>query len=293
MAGSSFEEQVRAELRELQMSPDAAVWPAIEAALRKEQKRRFIWFFLLAGIGLTGAGFYMQYGKACKQDTALLSPVKPSSNPAAAQKSRGIDSKDAAGKNDTVTVEKNNRPSQPQPGEHPANQTAQKLNQAISLIGEKPGENDLHQKAGKKQKQINPVTENQTQTETIASIPVSIPVKERPVSSISQQEAKEEKSPEQITKPQIITEEKKAVVENLTKESLSKDTAQQFPVQAEISPAEKEVKPAKKKWQWSLHGSFGSGNTIDALLPGQKTQSFVYGNVSVPVSYFTSPSPRD
>lgn len=69
MADKSFEQQIKEQLADLRMLPDAAVWVDVAAALHKERKRRWlIWLFLLlAGCG--GASFwaYYQFNKPGQQ----------------------------------------------------------------------------------------------------------------------------------------------------------------------------------------------------------------------------------
>lgn len=58
MSDKSFEQQVREELSDLRIKPNAAVWDSVAASLKKEKKRRWaLWmFFLLAG--LSGASIW-------------------------------------------------------------------------------------------------------------------------------------------------------------------------------------------------------------------------------------------
>jgi len=62
MSDKSFEQQVREELSDLRMKPNAAVWEAVAASLKKERKRRWVlWiFFLLAGLSGTALWWLTQ-----------------------------------------------------------------------------------------------------------------------------------------------------------------------------------------------------------------------------------------
>lgn len=85
MADKSFEQQIKEQLADLRMLPDAAVWVDVAAALHKERKRRWlIWLFLLlAGCG--GASFwaYYQFNKPGQQlsttgkQTAIVTKERP------------------------------------------------------------------------------------------------------------------------------------------------------------------------------------------------------------------------
>ena len=73
MADKSFEQQVKEQLADLRMNPDASLWLNVEATLHKERKRRWqIWFFLLLA-GCCGASFlaYYQFSKTRQQVSAM------------------------------------------------------------------------------------------------------------------------------------------------------------------------------------------------------------------------------
>lgn len=58
MSDKSFEQQVKEELSDLRIKPNAAVWESVSASLQKERKRRWaIWLVVLL-VGLTSAGFW-------------------------------------------------------------------------------------------------------------------------------------------------------------------------------------------------------------------------------------------
>lgn len=58
MSDKSFEQQVREELSDLRMKPNAAVWESVAASLRKEHKRRWVLWIIILLTGLAGAGFW-------------------------------------------------------------------------------------------------------------------------------------------------------------------------------------------------------------------------------------------
>lgn len=55
MPGRSFEQQVKEQLADLRMEPDAAVWQGVNAALRQDRKRRWL-IWLLALVVCCGSG---------------------------------------------------------------------------------------------------------------------------------------------------------------------------------------------------------------------------------------------
>lgn len=63
MSDKSFEQQVREELSDLRIKPDAAVWDSVAASLKKEKKRRWaLWmFFLLAGLSVASLWWMSQF----------------------------------------------------------------------------------------------------------------------------------------------------------------------------------------------------------------------------------------
>lgn len=58
MSDKSFEQQVREELSDLRMKPNAAVWESVSASLQKERKRRWAIWLLVLLVGLTSVGFW-------------------------------------------------------------------------------------------------------------------------------------------------------------------------------------------------------------------------------------------
>lgn len=54
MSDKSFEQQVREELSDLRMKPNAAVWETVAASLKKERKRRWVLWMLFLLVGLSG-----------------------------------------------------------------------------------------------------------------------------------------------------------------------------------------------------------------------------------------------
>lgn len=63
MSDKSFEQQVREELSDLRIKPNAAVWDSVAASLKKEKKRRWaLWmFFLLAGLSVASLWWMSQF----------------------------------------------------------------------------------------------------------------------------------------------------------------------------------------------------------------------------------------
>lgn len=58
MSDKSFEQQVREELSDLRMKPNAAVWESVAASLKKERKRRWVLWMVFLLAGLSGTGFW-------------------------------------------------------------------------------------------------------------------------------------------------------------------------------------------------------------------------------------------
>lgn len=65
MSDKSFEQQVREELSDLRIKPNAAVWDSVAASLKKEKKRRWaLWmFFLLAGLSIASIWWMTQFNQ--------------------------------------------------------------------------------------------------------------------------------------------------------------------------------------------------------------------------------------
>ncbi len=63
MPGSDFEKKVQQSMEELKLSPSAAVWDGVEAALPEKRKRRWLIFLLIFAALFTGAGLlWMNHG---------------------------------------------------------------------------------------------------------------------------------------------------------------------------------------------------------------------------------------
>ncbi|MFZ6024996.1 MAG: hypothetical protein ACOYVG_11155 [Bacteroidota bacterium] len=81
MSDKSFEQQVREELSDLRIKPNAAVWESVATSLKKERKRRWVlWmFFLLAGLSVTALWWMIQEQPAASQlshDTQITGTKK-------------------------------------------------------------------------------------------------------------------------------------------------------------------------------------------------------------------------
>lgn len=63
MSDKSFEQQVREELSDLRMKPDAAVWESVAASLQKERKRRWVLWMVILLTVLSGATFWWHTGE--------------------------------------------------------------------------------------------------------------------------------------------------------------------------------------------------------------------------------------
>jgi hypothetical protein len=70
MQENNFEKKVQQRMEELNISPSGAVWDKVYARIKKEKRRRFILWFLFAGILLLGGGaFWLSE----KKDTGMIS----------------------------------------------------------------------------------------------------------------------------------------------------------------------------------------------------------------------------
>lgn len=66
MSDKSFEQQVREELSDLRMKPNAAVWESVAASLQKERKRRWALWMVVLLTAISGATFWWQLGEKTK-----------------------------------------------------------------------------------------------------------------------------------------------------------------------------------------------------------------------------------
>jgi hypothetical protein len=74
MADKQFEQQMQDRMEEFKLTPSAPVWNNIEAQLRKDKRRRWLFFLLFAGlITGTGAAIYQYSHTSAKQPVAVLS----------------------------------------------------------------------------------------------------------------------------------------------------------------------------------------------------------------------------
>lgn len=77
MSDKSFEQQVREELSDLRMKPNAAVWESVAASLQKERKRRWALWLVVLLTAISGATFWWQTGETTK-DTLASNILAPS-----------------------------------------------------------------------------------------------------------------------------------------------------------------------------------------------------------------------
>ncbi len=77
MSDKSFEQQVREELSDLRMKPNAAVWESVAASLQKERKRRWALWMVVLLTAIAGATFWWQMGETTT-DKLTSNTVLPS-----------------------------------------------------------------------------------------------------------------------------------------------------------------------------------------------------------------------
>lgn len=67
MDNRSFEEEIQRRLNELKLTPSAPVWAGVDAALRKDKRRRWFFYLLFAGV-LLGTGTWVFYSADTQQN---------------------------------------------------------------------------------------------------------------------------------------------------------------------------------------------------------------------------------
>lgn len=77
MDNRSFEEEVQQRMNELKLTPSAPVWAGVDAALRKDKRRRWFFYLLFAGV-LLGTGTWFFYTTGIRQNKQQLVVTDPS-----------------------------------------------------------------------------------------------------------------------------------------------------------------------------------------------------------------------
>ncbi len=263
MADKSFEQQVKNELSELRMKPDASVWTGVEAALHKERKRRWlVWLFLLAGVaGASLCGYYYFNGDKEKQITQIPEHIQSK------QESKAITER-----KDPVTQTQTQKEETPK-------------NTIVTASTEKTGDKPVRQNFVPAEKNI-PV-KNKTDRDDLAvlhkeSRGVVTPKQEKPVyddpkpqsalateKTIANGQVNDDKK--DIEKTTVAVQQdatgKDSIPVPVKNEEKVMETIPLTPTVAGEAPpvATKVVKNKTNKWQWSIAVDAGSSGLRDAI----------------------------
>jgi hypothetical protein len=293
MADKSFEQQVKSELSELRMMPDASVWTGVEAALHQERKRRWlVWLFLLAGVA--GASFwgYYYFNPSLKETAIIPASIQSLSKE---EPKKNTERKETAPVISQTPIQKNIQPAikmvaveTEQTGHKPGNK------QAVATTKKIPDENRTdrdaligHDAAGKdiaKSKQENQVD--------VAPKIQSTVIKEKTADDIPLNDDKKNIEKTTATAQQVApgkdsipasAKNDEKVIETI---SITPTASRETP-----PPAPAVVKSKKSKWQWNIAVDAGSSGLRNAIeLPTFTGGRLAYASAPTPPTN-TVPSP--
>lgn len=112
-----FEKEVQQKMEGLNLTPSAPVWEKIELEIKPEKKRRRIFFWLFAGILLTGIGFFSQTlwkgdkAKGNADKTVAVAPSEAKINVPAEKQTIGDNKKSVTVKTEKNKQTQNSKPS--------------------------------------------------------------------------------------------------------------------------------------------------------------------------------------
>ncbi|MET0634612.1 MAG: hypothetical protein ABWZ25_01210 [Chitinophagaceae bacterium] len=180
MPENNFENEVQQSLGGLKIHPTAAVWNNLEKVLQRRKKRRFaLFFFVLAGVLLTGSGTYLifnyqsaspvaDHGKPAEKNISVKTGTT-ADKPAASQKAGGQPANQQAttASTDTTTGLVNSNPT---PEKKSGIKTVGPVNPSLTDTRTTAAKNPLREKAGQT-KIPNPNTSTVSGSHSRASTP--------------------------------------------------------------------------------------------------------------------------
>ncbi len=277
MSDKSFEQQVREELSDLRMKPNAAVWETVAASLKKERKRRWVlWmFFLLAG--LSGITLWWLTQEQL-QVSELSNKNVIRQNPDSFLKTKTLPRED----NITIAIDSKKDQSLKADIEKPSTNTSSSNNTLFSPATTKPAsiyktsidKVELISKGISNAEVVTDVQDHVSKKENKTQVSVDerkTEVVEKEVEKITQQNEKKEKA--DTSSFVQMQDLKKDTVE------IIKETALPKPVLSDSTQLKNSKTVKSNKWKWRIGfnaGTSGVRNSIRSLL--EKTNSRAYEN---------------
>jgi|GEM_PF-751769 len=282
MSDKSFEQQVREELSDLRMKPNAAVWESVAASIKKERKRRrVLWiFFLLAGLSGTAFWWYIKESSGTQElsntslsnnNTGALIQAKPlplqedvkPGKAVTATKERETDKEQAPSGKKSTTIVYANSGLKPATVYQPLSRnTNTSLTKKENLLVQTDRENE--KKSEKDILSSDPIVKKETDEKVALQV-----------------NAEDKKVVHTDTSSLTVIADSKKDTGNLIKETAPVTTVQPDSVKTDKKIAKTNT------WQWRIAfsaGSSGIRNSIRSLL--EPTNSRAYDN-----AYFGTSAP--
>lgn len=278
MSDKSFEQQVREELSDLRMKPNAAVWESVAASLKKERKRRWVlWMFLLLA-GLSGTAVWwltqeqlpaseLSNKNTIRQNTDSF--VQTTTLPKEDEITIGVNSK----KDNSLKADR----------EEFSTKTGSSNSTPFSPARIKPA--SIYQTSVDKAK---PIAKGISNAEAVSIVQENVLKKENEAQASANVIKIEtvEKEEEKITRQNEKQDKTDTSISFVKKQDLKKDTVEIIketalpkPVMSDSIQLKNSKTVKSNKWQWRVGfnaGTSGVRNSIRSLL--EKTNSRAYEN---------------
>lgn len=254
MDNRSFEEEVQQRMNELKLTPSAPVWAGVDAALRKDKRRRWFFYLLFAGV-LLGTGTWIFYTTGVQQKKHQQFAVKKPSQQTIQENTTVADKNNSVTKSGVDSKPSINHPEPSSSKKAAENNIASKeksplqLSKKSTLVKKTVQQQNSHrQETAAKPKTESTVVENVEVTTPVA------PVEQGKMSLIEKkQQDSLQTNVEQKSEPQIV------VADTVSK----KDSLVSTPVSV---PAAKPI-VKKPKWQSGFQLNGGVADISQSLVP--------------------------
>lgn len=254
MDNRSFEEEVQQRMNELKLTPSAPVWAGVDAALRKDKRRRWFFYLLFAGI-LLGTGTWVFYTTGIRQSKQQQLAVNDPSQKTMKQNSTVAEKNNSVTHNSTELKSSINHPKPSSSQNPPENNIASNEKSPLQLSKKSIPVKKTVQQQSSHHQEIS--SKPKTESTVVENVEVTTPITPVEQGKISLVEKKEQDSLQ-------INVEQKAEPQIVATDTVSKrDSLVSAPVS--IPSAKPNVK--KTKWQSGFQLNGGVADINQSLVP--------------------------
>lgn len=254
MDNRSFEEEIQRRLNELKLTPSAPIWAGVDAALRKDKRRRWFFYLLFAGV-LLGTGTWVFYSADTQQNKQQQLVINDPSQQRIKQDQPLAEKSNTVDSNNTESKSSLNHPKPSSLQSPPENNIASNERSPLQLSKKSITVKKTVRQQSSHQQEIS--AKPKTESTVVENVEVTTPITPVEQGKISLVEKKEQDSlqinVEQKSESQIV------VADTVSK----KDSLANAPVS--IPSAKPIVK--KTKWQSGFQLNGGVADISQSLVP--------------------------